>query len=68
MIMTLVFSLAMAFIAYTVLSRFHLTPSPTHPSHPAVTAAPVTRPDRCPSTNGQLRSCDEDEAGFSPLE
>ena len=61
------FVIALAIIASAVLSGFDPTSNPTHQTPQAVTGAQATGPDRCRSTNGQLRSCDEDELGSSTL-
>jgi hypothetical protein len=53
-------TLAVAMLAFAVLSWLDLTRDPTQSTPPA-TVAPGIDPERCPSTNGQLRSCEDDE-------
>ena len=57
-------AMALAVIAFAVLSWRDLTRRPTRPAPPAAATHSIDR-ERCPSTNGQLRSCEDDEVRFT---
>lgn len=60
-------TLAVAMITFAALSWLDLTRRPTAPAIP-IPVASHSEGEHCPSSNGQLRSCDDDEREFTRQE